>query len=264
MSGINEVSKIRELRSFYDAKCRDEFANLHSRVEHLFVDISIGCPYALPYVATFHQAHFAPLSERAMELFLAAGYRRNGNCLYCMRCMDCSGCLPIRLHPSEFTPNRNQRRTWKKNEDLSLELVPLIGEREDVELCNKFLLARYPLRHNTGEGYYHDFFLNHIVNSARLQFRQGGRLIGTSIIDIGYNWLNAVYFYFDPDDSHRSLGTYNILRLVDICREWDIDYLYLGYLIHNVQAMKYKASFKPYYILQDGVWQPGENTASGD
>jgi len=257
VTGINEVGNIRELRTFYDARCRDEFSRLHSRVEHLFVDISIGCPYSLPFVATFHQAHFAPLSERAMELFLAAGYRRNGNCLYSMRCMDCSGCLPIRLHPSEFKPNRNQRRVWKKNQDLKLELVPLEAEKEDVDLCSRFLAARYPLKHNSGEGYYHDFFLNRIVNSARLQFRLDGRLVGTSIIDVGYNWLNAVYFYFDPEESQRSLGTYNVLQLVELCREWEIDYLYLGYLIRNVSAMKYKANFKPYYVLENGEWGPG-------
>lgn len=231
---------------------------LHSRVEHMFVDISIGCPYSLPYVATFHQAHFAPLSERAMELFLAAGYRRNGNCLYAMRCLDCHACLPIRLHPSEFTANRNQRRVWKKNKDIKVRLVPLRAEQEELDLCSRFLAERYPLKHNNGPGYYHDFFLNNIVNSARLQFRVDGRLVGTSIVDVGYNWLNAVYFYFDPAESHRSLGTYNILRLIDLCREWDIDFLYLGYLIRDVSAMSYKANFKPYYLLQNSQWQHGE------
>lgn len=224
----------------------------------MFVDISIGCPYSLPFVATFHQAHFAPLSERAMELFLAAGYRRNGNCLYSMRCMDCRACMPIRLHPSEFKPNRNQRRVWKKNSDLKVQLLPLLADEEDIDLCSRFLAARYPLKHNTGSGYYHDFFLNNIVNSARLQFRVDDRLVATSIIDVGYNWLNAVYFYFDPLESSRSLGTYNILRLIDLCRDWDIDYLYLGYLIRNVPAMSYKANFKPYYLLRGNEWELAE------
>lgn len=242
----------------YDERCRNEFSSLLMRVEHLFVNIDIGCPYGLPYVATFHQATFGPLSERAMELFLSAGYRRNGNCLYNMACFSCSACIPIRLHTSEFKPNRNQRRVWDKNRDVNKIMLPLRVTEEDLQLCEKFLQARYPRENNTGKGYYRDFFLNRVVNSIQLQFRVDDRLLGTSIIDIGYNWMNAVYFYFDPDEGKRSLGTYNILCLIDLCREWEIEYLYLGYYIGDVPAMSYKSKFRPHYLLQDNVWRLGQ------
>jgi leucyl-tRNA---protein transferase len=238
----------------YDERCRSEFASLHSRVEHLFIDIDIGCPYGLPYVSTFHQATFAPLSERAMELFLAAGYRRNGNCLYNMSCRDCSACIPIRLHPTEFSANRNQKRALAKNRDIQKVILPLQPTKEDYALCEKFLQGRYPRENNTAVGYYRDFFFNTIVNSAQLQYRVDDRLIGAAIIDIGYNWLNAVYFYFDPEESRRSLGTYNILCLIDLCREWEIEFLYLGYFIRSVPAMNYKGNFHPHYLLVGNNW----------
>jgi leucyl-tRNA---protein transferase len=238
----------------YDERCRNEFTILHSRVAHLFVDIDIACPYGLPYVATFHQATFAPLSERAMELFLAAGYRRNGNCLYTMLCHECTECIPIRLHPAEFSANRNQKRALSKNHDVEKTLLPLQPTKEDYLLCEKFLQSRYPRENNTAVGYYRDFFLNTIVNSTQLQYRVGDRLIGTTIIDIGYNWLNAVYFYFDPAESRRSLGTYNILCLIDLCREWEIEFLYLGYYIQSVPAMSYKANFHPHCLLVGNSW----------
>lgn len=240
--------------SSYDERCRSEFHFLHARVEHLFIDIDIECPYGLPFVSTFHQATFAPLSERAMELFLAAGYRRNGNCLYSMLCRKCSACTPIRLHPAEFLENRNQKRARTKNGDVSKSLVPLQPTPEDYMLCEKFLRRRYPRENNTAVGYYRDFFVNTIVSSAQLQYRVDGRLLGTAIIDIGYNWLNAVYFYFDPDEGRRSLGTYNILCLVDLCREWDIEFLYLGYCINSVPAMSYKGNFRPHYLLSGDTW----------
>lgn len=241
----------------YDERCRKEFSSLLMRVEHFFVNIDIGCPYGLPYVSTFHQATFGPLSERAMELFLAAGYRRNGNCLYNMSCLACSACIPIRLHPSEFRPNRNQKRAWAKNKDVKTALEPLRVTEEHLALCEKFLQARYPRENNSAQGYYRDFFLNNIVNSVQLQYRVEDRLVGASIIDLGYNWMNAVYFYFDPDESSRSLGTYNILCLVDLCREWEIEFLYLGYYIHSVPAMSYKANFHPHYLFSGQEWYPG-------
>lgn len=246
---------MRNMNISYDEKCREEFALLYSRLENYFISISINCPYGLPHIATFHQATFAPLSERAMELFLSAGYRRNGNCLYDMRCATCSACLPIRLHPADFRPNRNQKRAVKKNSDLEVFLLPLRFEDEHIQLCERFLQSRYPKESNSARGYYRDFFLNNIVNSAQLEYRIQGRLVGTSIVDIGYNWVNAVYFFFDPDESSRSLGTFNIMNLIDICREWDIMYLYLGYLIKSVSAMKYKQAFCPHHLLLNKKWQ---------
>ena len=245
---------MRDVTFTYDERCRAEFSSLISRVEHLFISIDIACPYGLPYVASFHQATFAPLSERAMELFLAAGYRRNGNCLYNMLCANCSACIPIRLNTLDFRPNRNQKRTLKKNQDVEMAILPLQPDLETLDLCEKFLQIRYPRENNNASGYYRDFFLNNIVNSAQIQYRINGRLVGVSIIDIGYNWLNAVYFYFDPAQSKRSLGTYNILKLVDLCLEWDVEYLYLGYFIESVPAMSYKSNFRPHYILESDRW----------
>lgn len=250
---------MKDVTFSYDEKCWGEFSQLLSRVEHLFVSIDIGCPYGLPNVARFHQATFAPLSERAMELFLSAGYRRNGNCLYDMQCPDCRACIPIRLHPSEFRPNRNQRRTIKKNRDVELTILPLQADLETIELCEKFLVSRYPRENNSASGYYRDFFLNNIVNSAQLQYRVDDRLVGTAIIDIGYNWLNGVYFYFDPNESKRSLGTYNVLKLIDLCLEWEVEYLYLGYLIRSVPAMSYKSKFRPHYLFEGKKWLCGQD-----
>lgn len=245
---------MRETTIPYDTQCALEFAALLRRVEHLFVDIDINCPYGLRQIATFHQATFAPINDRVMELFLAAGYRRNGNCLYSMRCACCNACIPIRLKVEDFQASRSQKRVIRKNTELSSELLPLAASAENLDLCERFLRARYPQDSNSGRGYFRDFFLNNIVSSAQIQYRLNGQLVGVSIVDFGYNWLNAVYFFFDPDQQKRSLGTYNILQLIEICKKWDVEYLYLGYLIDEVPAMSYKSRFTPHSILTDQGW----------
>lgn len=128
-------------------------------------------------------------------------------------------------------------------------------EPEHLELCQRFLESRYPQEQNSAEGYYGGFFCNGIVDSVRIDFRLNGKLIGGSIIDMGGNWMNAVYFYFDPNESRRSLGTLNILTLIDMCRKFNIEYLYLGYYIKKVTAMSYKQKFTPHELLLDGKWQ---------
>lgn len=246
----------------YDLQCSEEFQILQSKVEPFFINDRIDCPYHLPFQATFHQAMFGPLNERVMELFLAAGYRRNGNSMYDMHCEECSACTSIRLHPHEFVPNRNQKRTLKKNRDIKVTIDALKVDNERIELCNTFLTARYPQKKNTGWGYYSCFFINEITNTYEIQYHLADRLIGVGIVDLGFNWMNAVYFYFDPEFAERSLGTFNILTMAELCREKQIAHLYLGYTISQVPAMSYKEKFYPHYLLEDGEWTRVEKKQS--
>lgn len=233
-----------------------ESKQINDTLKRYFFDIPVACPYGLPFKAVYRQALFWTMPAQTMELFLEAGYRRNGNNIYTMCCRECSACVPIRLRPAEFKPNRNQKRVWGKNNDVKIETGPLQANEENIDLCNRFLEARYPGLGNSAEEYYEGFFLNSITSSFEIRYRADGHLIGVAIIDMGLNSLNAVYFYFDPEARHRSPGTFNILYLADFCRQQQLDYLYLGYWIGCVRAMRYKANFNPHYLLVDGQWVP--------
>jgi arginine-tRNA-protein transferase len=241
--------------SLYDEQCSQEFGFLETRMKQFFAEMAVECPYRLPHDAVFYQALFSPLSDRVMELFLASGYRRNGNCLYTMHCPDCTSCVPIRLEPQKFQMNRNQRRVLKKNKDIEVEFAPINASMENIELCEKFLNCRYPQKNNEGRSYYQGFFLNRIIPGMEIRFRLEGRLLGTGIVDVGQNWMNAVYFFFDPDEASRSLGTFNMLSMVEACLKLDISYLYLGYYIEEVAAMNYKSRFNPHYLYLNDSWQ---------
>lgn len=238
----------------YDRLCDQQFKLLERQLDRYFINMSVKCPYRMPCQATFYQALFGPLTDHVMELFLAAGYRRNGDSLYTMRCRSCELCIPIRLHSTDFQISRNQRRVLKKNQDIEVSFTQLQLNNENLELCERFLRQRYPQKNNTAVGYYCSFFLNQIVNSLEFHYRLGDTLLGNGIVDIGENWLNAVYFYFDPDQEKRSLGTFNILNMIEFCRQNDIEYLYLGYYIPNLSAMNYKRRFRPYYLREKDRW----------
>ncbi len=225
-----------------------------AELEQYTYDIPLACPYGLPYEAVYRQARFEAMPDEFMEFLLTCGFRRNGNVLYAMRCKGCTSCIPIRLNPEEFKPNRNQKRAWKRNKDVVVEIASLQMSDENLALLNKFLKNRYPGRGSIAEEYYTGFFLNTFGNSFEIRYRIDGRLIGVSINDLGANWLNAVYFYFDPDEGKRSPGIFNILNLIDFCVEHQLNRLYLGFVIKDVQAMSYKGAFKPHYLLKKGCW----------
>ncbi len=250
-------SNIEHKMSRYDQECAREFSALQNKIEKYFIDVTVNCPYDLPHPATFYQGLFGPLSERMMELFLAAGYRRNGNCLYAMHCATCKDCVPIRLHPKVFMPNRNQKRVWRKNRDVNVSIGAIRPSRENLELCDKFLQERYPNKGNTAAAYYAGFFINRIVSTFEIRYRVKGRLIGNAIVDIGENWLNAVYFFFDQNEAKRSPGIYNILTMINFCLQKNIDYLYLGYNIDEISAMNYKKRFNPHFLFRESQWSVG-------
>ena len=235
---------------------------LHQKLFHIkeelqqyFVESSIECPYGLPYKAVYNQALFDSMPDFLMGEYLASGYRRNGNVIYSMHCKECQACVPIRIDPQQFKVNRNQKRTWNKNRDITVEITPLTCSDEKLTMLEKFLSARYPGRDSSAADYYNNFFLNHITNTVEFNYRIDERLIGVAIVDLSTFWFNIVFYYFDPAEEKRSPGTFNILHLIDFCRQKEIKFIYLGYWIEDLRQMSYKANFKPHYILHDDTWQ---------
>ncbi len=235
-----------------------DFCLIEQELRPFFFDAAADCPYGFPVTAVYRQAMLGPLPPGLYGKFLAHGYRRNGNWLYRMACPRCDRCVSIRLRPGEFRPNRNQRRTRRANQDLSVAIAPLTVDEEKIALCDRFLRARYPAHRASGRDYYAGFFLNTMTTTLEVCYRLGERLVGVGIIDVGDDWLNAVYHYFDPELSRRSLGTNNILQLIDLCRDRGIEHLYLGFVIEGVSAMAYKAKFRPHYLLGADGWRRQE------
>lgn len=219
-----------------------------------FYDVAVECPYGMDQVAVYRQQQFSLLPDPLFGKFLEAGFRRNGNTLYSMVCQNCRKCMPIRLDSGTFQPNRNQRRVKQRNADLEINLNILKITEEKLALCSQFLEDRFPGKGNSAVGYYGTFFANSVTSTLEIEYRLDGKLIGVGIVDIGSNWLNAVYFYFDPHEADRSPGTNNILYLIDLCRKNHLKNVYLGYLIREVKAMRYKQNFKPHYLLENGGW----------
>lgn len=230
-------------------------ASLRNSLEQYFVDITSECPYGMPQHAVYHQAFFGSLPDTTMNFFFRNGYRRNGNCMYSMRCPGCQECVPIRLQSENFCKNRNQKRVWAKNRDISVGLAPLTMSEENLDLLNRFLKRRFPDGRANAESYYSGFFITSMTKCFEIRYRVADQLLGVAIIDCSDDWLNAVYFYFDPDQGDRSPGTLNILYLIEFCQRHKIKHLYLGYWINKVKGMVYKTAFKPHELFIDEQWK---------
>jgi len=90
-----------------------------------------------------------------------------------------------------------------------------------------------------------------------MEFRYtlGDALIGVGIVDVGSRDTSSVYFFFDPDHSHRSLGVFSILVEVSYLQRRNGRYHYLGLFVNDCQRLSYKANYCPHERQIDNEWQ---------
>lgn len=189
---------------------------------------------------------------------LAQGDRRTGTFLYRVTCPACRACEPIRLRIAEFQPRATQRRTKRRGDErLQVTIGPPEVTRERVALYNEHRRVRSLDR---GEGdisadEYRDFLVETCCQTIEISYREGTALKAIAIADLGARSMSAVYCFYDPHDRSLGLGTYSVLKQVELCREWGLEFLYLGLYIAESPNMNYKANFLPHERLILGEWR---------
>ncbi len=194
----------------------------------------------------------AELSQR-----LQRGDRRQGLFLYRPACPGCVACEPIRLDVQRFLPNRSQRRTLKRgDQELRLELGEPVADSERVALYNRHKELRGLSAGQSGvdQRSYGEFLAMTCCDTLELRYRIGETLVGVAIVDRASDALSAVYCYYDPSHERLSLGTYSVLKQIELCRSWGLRYLYLGLYIAESVHMRYKARFLPHERLFETRW----------
>ena len=187
----------------------------------------------------------------------AAGFRRSHNLVYKPACGGCDACVPVRIPVRRFEPSRSQRRTWRMNGDLEIDIVPPRATLEHYALFDRYQQARH-----RGGGMstmsFSDFraMIEETPVDTRLVEARGGEgdLVAASLTDWLADGLSGVYKFFAPELSQRSLGTYLVLWHIGRAREEGLDHVYLGYWIGACSKMSYKTRFRPLEALSAGGW----------
>ncbi|HEX2971957.1 MAG TPA: arginyltransferase [Tepidisphaeraceae bacterium] len=219
------------------------------------------CPYLPGRMAetrAFAAEDFpAELYHRLMD----ANFRRSGCIFYQPICRGCRACMQIRIPVGRFTPSKSQRRCWRRNQDLDVTAAVPRPTDEKFALYCKYLNQRHDGLMPDERASFEAFLYNSPVDTIEVCYRTNvGRLLAVGICDVCSSSLSSVYFYFDPAEAHRSLGTFGAMYEIDLTRHLGIPYYYLGYWIKECRTMQYKASFRPCQILHpDGLWHEQED-----
>jgi arginyl-tRNA--protein-N-Asp/Glu arginylyltransferase len=211
------------------------------------------CPYLAGKTARLPMRLPArPLNRQELAIRLAEGDRRQGLLLYRPSCPGCSACEAIRIPVAEYVLTRTQRRVFRRGESLFRTQIasPSLSD-EKVALYNRHKIERGLLISNEildAMGYY-EFLVESCADTIELSYYDKNHLAGAAIVDRATDSLSAVYCYFDPDYARFSPGTYSILKLLTLCREWKLPYLYLGLYVAGCGTMAYKSTFLPHERL---------------
>lgn len=167
--------------------------------------------------------------------------------------------LPLRIRVADVVLSKSQRRVWRKNIDVSVEIRPIHLTEAHTDL---FESHKRRFRENPPETL--QTFLSSIpaavpclAHECRITERDSKRLLAVSFVDVGEESLSSVYAMFAPEESHRSLGIYTLLCELDYAKRLGKKYLYLGYAYNVPSFYDYKKNFSAleYYDWR-GEWLP--------
>ncbi|MGI9331819.1 MAG: arginyltransferase [Gammaproteobacteria bacterium] len=186
-------------------------------------------------------------SPQVLGALTELGFRRSGAMIYRPHCSECSACVPVRVPVQAFSPRRSQRRVWRTNSDLEVRVRDDGFEAEHFELYRSYIDSRH------GDGTMADptpvdfrtFLTAPWSETIFIEFRSRGELIAVAVSDVLPDAWSAVYAFFTPDQTRRSLGVYCVLWQINALRRARRKWLYLGYWIEQCRKMSYKSEYRP-------------------
>jgi len=199
------------------------------------------------------------MSPELYEQFMDCGFRRSGKLLYQPVCRGCRSCISLRVPVTLFRPDKSQRRCARRNLDLCVTHAPPVASAEKFELYQRYISQWHGRTGVEDHGAFETFLYESPLSSTlEFQYRDSSsRLLAVGICDLCPHSLSSVYFYFDPTESRRGLGTFGAMYEIQFAASRNLEFYYLGFWVDGCRTMQYKKTFGPNQILgPDGLWRP--------
>jgi len=198
-------------------------------------------------------------NKESYSLLMMEGFRRSGEQSYKPHCPTCNACQSLRVLIEDFTPSKSQKRSLKRNANF-------IIKHSDHIKANYYPLYENYINtfHQDGSMYpasvqqFESFITSKLTTQLFIETWSivdgKEQLICVGVTDVLTNGLSAVYTFYHPDFKSAGLGRFSILTQIDLCRQMQLPYLYLGYQIDDCKKMNYKNSYYPHERFINQEW----------
>ena len=203
----------------------------------------------------------AHLTAAEYEQRLGEGWRRFGSMMFRPQCPYCRACQSLRVDVEKFHLSRSQRRAMKLNAGKTEVRIgqPSVSA-EKLRLYDRFHEFQthakgWPEHPEKDPASYRESFVHNPDFTEEWCYYLEDRLVGVGYVDRLPASMSAIYFFYDPHLRELSLGTWNVLCILDACHRNKLPHLYLGYYVEGCRSLEYKAKFRPNQTLGgDGRW----------
>ena len=227
-------------------------------VIHFYQDQPHDCSYLDNHQAmNIYPDPNKPVTKALYNYLIQHGFRRSGDQSYRPHCPACQKCVAVRINLNHFIASKSQRRCMRRNQHFTTYEHEATFNQEHYDLYCRYLASRH---REGGMDYpapksYSNFLISTWSETRFIEIRHQSQLIAVAVTDYVEEGLSAFYTFFDPDYAQHSLGTYCILKQIEIAKDRGMLWLYLGYWIEESQKMNYKQNFSGLEGYQDQQWK---------
>ena len=198
----------------------------------------------------------ARLSPEIYGHLVQLGFRRSGSHVYRPHCPSCSACIPLRLPVAEFKARRREQRILRKNVDLRITTNQTRLTDQHRRLYREYIGSKHPGggMETMSDADIESFLFCDWSDTRLLELWHGNELVGVAAIDQFPDALSSVYTFYSINHAQRSLGSFAILKTIELAQRLNLRWLYIGYWIGACDKMSYKTQFRPFEYLSQGRW----------
>lgn len=219
-----------------------------------FVSPPERCGYLPEQTWRLHYDIAESVTIEEYEALMLKGWRRFGRSLFQPKCEGCQQCLSLRVDVAEFKANRSQMRAFKSNPDIKLVISEPTVDDARLALYDKYHAFQtdhvgWSHKELESEDSYFESFCSNPFLTEEWAYYLGDQLIAIGFVDHLKNSLSAIYYFYDPELRDRSLGTFNVMSVINKAASMNMPYIYLGYYVQGCRSLEYKAKFKPNQVF---------------
>lgn len=220
---------------------------------NIYIEPPHPCPYIPEETCSNLTFEAPPLPEEITAKLIGAGFRHFGPRWFTPACPACRKCEGIAIDVDGFRPSKSQRKLLNRNRDLRIERSAPSVTEEKLDLINKYHDDQQDqvgwFEQYYDEGDYYTAFIEGNLWCEEYRIYENEQLIGVGYMDCCDDRASSIYFYYDPEYRCRSLGTWSILKEIEICKEEGRSQLHLGLWNDQCGSLSYKNRFSPHEFL---------------
>ena len=221
-----------------------------------FSTLPTECSYLKERLARMQYKYIEHCPSKLNDELVKKGWRRFGNYYSRPQCSTCNECKSLRIDVKNYKFSRKAKRTIKKNQLTTFTIQKPTISNEHLEIYEKYhaLMEKkkgwkhYEIR---PKSYYELYLAGAEKFGKEILYFVDDKLVAVDLVDFLDDGLSSIYFFYDPDFSHLSLGRYSIYMQIQLAKNFNLKWIYLGYYVKDCPSLSYKDRYKPYEILQN-------------